>query len=168
MDLSSNATMTLGMKSIVAAIDFSPASRRALDVAVQLGGELNAEVIAVFVRDASFLRFAVREGINISGADSKIVKSRVQSYIHEKFAALLKKYRFSGATIRTLSVRGIPYREIIRIANKQSAGLIVTGTRGRNAAAEMLLGSTARALIRRSKCPIVTVRAQAGSKRKYS
>lgn len=149
------------MKSIVAAVDFSPASRRALDVAVQLAKELDAEVIAVFVRDASFLRFAIREGVNISEADSKILKARVQSYIDEKFAQLLKKHRNSGVRIRAVTVRGIPYREIIRLAASHSAGLIVTGTRGRNAAAETLLGSTARDLVRCSACPVITVRAQA-------
>jgi nucleotide-binding universal stress UspA family protein len=153
------------MKSIVAAVDFSKASRRVLDVAVQLGKELNAEVIAVFVRDTSFLRFAIREGVNISQADSKILKSRVQSHIDDKFAQLLQKHRNSEVRIRAVTVRGIPYREIIRMAARHSAGLIVTGTRGRNAAAETLLGSTARDLVRCSTCPVITVRAQAPTRR---
>jgi nucleotide-binding universal stress UspA family protein len=55
-------------------------------------------------------------------------------------------------------VRGVPFVEIIRIAKERSADLIVIGTHGRTGIDHMLFGSTAEKVVRKSSCPVLTVR----------
>jgi len=53
---------------------------------------------------------------------------------------------------------GQPYREILRVAAEGHAGLIVLGACGHNAIERMFYGSTAQHVVRRSVCPVLTVR----------
>jgi nucleotide-binding universal stress UspA family protein len=65
-----------------------------------------------------------------------------------------------GLTI-TREVRvGTPFLEIVRYARDMDADLVVIGTHGRSGLAHVLLGSTAEKVVRKSNCPVLTVRPQ--------
>ena len=53
---------------------------------------------------------------------------------------------------------GGPYVEIVRYAQESDIDLIVMGTHGRGFVAHMLMGSVAEKVVRRSPCPVLTVR----------
>jgi nucleotide-binding universal stress UspA family protein len=53
---------------------------------------------------------------------------------------------------------GEPFVEIIQIAKKNSADLIVMGTHGRSGLDHILFGSTAEKVVRKSPCPVLTIR----------
>jgi len=53
---------------------------------------------------------------------------------------------------------GQPYREILRVAAEQSAGLIVIGAHGHGVLDRMLFGSTAQHVVRQAVCPVLTLR----------
>jgi nucleotide-binding universal stress UspA family protein len=55
-------------------------------------------------------------------------------------------------------VRGVPFVEIIRTAKDKNADMIVIGTHGRTGIDHMLFGSTAEKVVRKSYCPVLTVR----------
>jgi nucleotide-binding universal stress UspA family protein len=55
-------------------------------------------------------------------------------------------------------VRGVPFVEIIRTAKDKNADMIVIGTHGRTGIDHMLFGSTAEKVVRKSSCPVLTVR----------
>ncbi|MDB5385516.1 MAG: hypothetical protein JWM11_1162 [Planctomycetaceae bacterium] len=54
--------------------------------------------------------------------------------------------------------RGVPFLEIIRYARDQKIDLIVMGTHGRGAVAHALMGSVAEKVVRKSPCPVLTIR----------
>ena len=58
---------------------------------------------------------------------------------------------------------GQPYRELLRVAAEQSAGLIVIGAHGHNVLDRMFFGSTAQHVVRHAACPVLTLRAPASS-----
>ena len=55
-------------------------------------------------------------------------------------------------------IRGNPVDEILEQAEKRDCDLIVMGTQGHGFLEDVLLGSTARRVIRRSKKPVLVVR----------
>ena len=54
--------------------------------------------------------------------------------------------------------QGPPFVEIIRYARESEIDLIVMGTHGRSGLAHILLGSVAEKVVRKSPCPVLTVR----------
>jgi len=55
-------------------------------------------------------------------------------------------------------VRGVPYEEIIKFANKEKADLIIMGTHSREGMEKILFGSTAAHVVRNAPCPVLAVR----------
>jgi nucleotide-binding universal stress UspA family protein len=55
---------------------------------------------------------------------------------------------------------GRPFAEIIAYARANDISLIVMGTHGRGAIAQMLLGSTTEKVVRKAPCAVMTVRAR--------
>ena len=53
---------------------------------------------------------------------------------------------------------GSPFYEIIRYAKEQDVDLIIMGTHGRGGLVHVLLGSVAEKVVRKSPCPVLTVR----------
>ena len=53
---------------------------------------------------------------------------------------------------------GTPFVEIVRYARELSIDLVVLGTHGRSGLAHVLMGSVAERVVRKSPCPVLTVR----------
>jgi nucleotide-binding universal stress UspA family protein len=53
---------------------------------------------------------------------------------------------------------GEPFLEIIQMARRESVDLIVMGTHGRTGLDHILFGSTAEKVVRKSPCPVMTIR----------
>ena len=62
------------------------------------------------------------------------------------------------ADYETLIVTGIPFEEILKLADKNQVSFIVLGTQGRSGIDHLLFGSTAERVVRKALCPVVTVR----------
>jgi nucleotide-binding universal stress UspA family protein len=54
--------------------------------------------------------------------------------------------------------QGAPFYEIIRLAKEADIDLIVMGTHGRGGLKHMLMGSVSEKVVRKSPCPVLTVR----------
>ena len=59
---------------------------------------------------------------------------------------------------RTTTLLGHPVTEILRYAADEKIDLIVMGTHGRGPLGHMIMGSVAERVVRRSPCPVLTVR----------
>ena len=53
---------------------------------------------------------------------------------------------------------GDPTRTVVEIADQDGYDLIVMGTHGRTGLSHLVLGSVAEQVVRRAKCPVLTVR----------
>ena len=66
--------------------------------------------------------------------------------------------RASGVAVETDHSLGPAASEILRKAEAMGADLIVMGTHGRTGLSHLVMGSTAEKVMRRAKCPVLTVR----------
>jgi nucleotide-binding universal stress UspA family protein len=144
-------------KTILAAVDFSPASEKALQTAVRLAEELNARLYCLYVIDTTDVRYALKKEIQGDLGSSVLLKKRVKKYVEDSFLNFIERGVGSNRRIKKMVGRGRPSLEILRTAEKLQPTLIVLGTRGLGAVKSVFLGSTARDVIRSSSCPVVVV-----------
>ena len=63
-----------------------------------------------------------------------------------------------GVSTVSRLVEGAPVEEILHTASEISADLIVMGTHGRTGLARLLMGSVAEQVVRKARCPVLTVK----------
>ena len=64
----------------------------------------------------------------------------------------------AGKSVIRVTRQGTPFLEILRYAKDGNVDLIVLGTHGRSGLAHVLMGSVAERVVRKSPCPVLTVR----------
>ena len=143
----------LNLKKILAPIDFSPASKRALDYAFRLGELFNAEVTLLHVFEP------------LQAPDFPDI-ARARSYGVKEFASAEKNLRaqiastpMNGACQLKWKVRaGVAAHEIVEAAKELDIDLIVIATHGFTGWKHFCIGSTAERVARVAPCPVLVVR----------
>ena len=136
-------------QALLVAVDFSPSSRRALDMC--LAWRPGAEVTALHVVDTEFVARVEAQGLG-SGAE---VTARLRARADEEFGWLTEE---KGAAFSPMLVEGVPFVEIVKIANDLEVDIIVMGMhRTASRLDQLLFGSTAERVLRTSRCPVLCV-----------
>jgi nucleotide-binding universal stress UspA family protein len=147
------------IKSILVALDFSPASMKALNYAVSLAKKLNAFVHLVHVQprdDASALAM---------GGHLKLEPANAMTFFRRKLTGIQRKYVPSSPPQNSHLRTGRPYQEICDLAHEIKADLIILATRGNTGLKRILLGSTTERVVRFATCPVLVVRQRKGKLR---
>jgi nucleotide-binding universal stress UspA family protein len=136
-------------------VDFSDSSEAALQFACSLAEEADARLTIVHVfdweqgDDPILARFDTAEFFEV-----------VEQQSRERLERLVPDAARVWCKPETVMARGKPYREILALADTKEADLIVLGVRGRNPIDLALFGSTTNQIVRRAKCPVLTVPAR--------
>jgi nucleotide-binding universal stress UspA family protein len=145
-------------RSVVACVDFSPTSRRALEAAVRMALLDRATLHVLHVFDAPWHRLHYRAPTPQAAPDyQKQYRDALQRSLESFSAPLL------GETGR-LDVRHelFDYQGhgagITEFVTSVGGDLVVLGTRGRTNLRDLLLGSTAERVLRDAPCSILAVR----------
>jgi len=136
-------------KTIVWANDGSEPAEQALPLVKELARESGATVTMVHVVERV-------EGIGAVGIPHRADEGDVQAHLKQLADEL------SGEGIKTsLEIRGdvgsYPAHEVVDVARKIDADLIVAGTRGHSVIGGLLLGSVTNRLLHISPCPVLVV-----------
>lgn len=139
--------------------DFSERSLVALPVAIDLARRYGAELYCLhvvempgeFILEDSYMLPLVTEYQPDYGKLKEAAESHLEQFVTQHVPDL------QGAVTRAV-VTGKPFAEIIRYAREQNIDLIVLGTHGRSALGSVLLGSVAEKVVRKARCPVLTVR----------
>lgn len=133
------------MKTILAAIDFSPVTTRVVTEAVALARASHAWLVLLnvttpesLVRDYAALE-ALLEGVDPEAGRGNA--SRAKASIHGD----------------SLQVIGNPVDVIIQQAARHSVDYIILGSHGHSALFEALVGSTAAGVIGGAPCPVIVI-----------
>jgi nucleotide-binding universal stress UspA family protein len=141
----------MSLKEIVAAADESDAGRHAVRTAVELAARCSAQVtiMRVIAREAAPRFAAVGGG---TGDTPPLDHASELGRLHRWLEAGVLASDDLGR-VRLGVAYGIPGIEICRFADEKQADLVVLGRKRHSRMMRLLLGDTADAVARRSRCP---------------
>ena len=128
-------------------VDFSKASGAALRAAAAMA---RRPLIVLFVDDPLLVAAAV------AAHDSR-GSTRTAAIELDRFIRRALRTSPTPRGLRAIVAVGKPADEILRLARRPRADLIVMGTRGTGGVARLLLGSTAEAVLRNARIPVLAV-----------
>ncbi len=142
---------------ILAPIDFSPASARALAKAIEFARASKAEVIVAHV--LAPVVPIVGDGYVPPAAYTEL-ENAARRAGQRRLDAVLARVKKAGVKVTSLLVDGLPADQIARLAKKRRADLIIMGTHGRSGLSRVLLGSVAQRVLALAPCPVLTIRSR--------
>jgi nucleotide-binding universal stress UspA family protein len=143
--------VSVSLKSILFATDFSFASDKAASYAKALAVNFRSAVEIVHVFDPSRVATYVE---SILGAPAR----ERQRTMTESAERLQQDFVAAGIDTKTSLQEGHrPYVEVLKLAKQHETELIVAGTHSRWGLERLVIGSTAEDLIRNAECPVLTV-----------
>ena len=142
-------------KKILFCTDFSEDSDYAFSYAFDLATTCNATllILHVIVEPVCYY-WSTPKGVDeLIAMQTERVKQEINTRYLQKTEGL-KNYEIFTRE----ADEGRFFYEIIQVAREESADLIVMGTHGRTGFDYLILGSTAENVVRKSPCPVLTVR----------
>jgi universal stress protein A len=140
------------LKRILVPIDFSDCSKKALQYAVPFAKQHAAAITLLYVVPTNYAAGDL-------GAIDYDAIEREMSASGEKELSKLAANELQGEVSADIVVRsGSPALQIIDLAGKLPADLIVISTHGRTGLKHVFLGSIAEDVVRRAPCPVLVVR----------
>jgi nucleotide-binding universal stress UspA family protein len=141
-------------KKILCPIDFSDASRAALETAADLARRFGATLTLFHAYPVPGYTFP--DG-------SFVASSKMLDELAEQARRHLEEWRGVAASLgqpgaEAVTAVGEPAHEIVTWAKEHAADLVVLGTHGRTGLTHALMGSVAERVVRRAPCPVLTVR----------
>src|SRR5688572_7391564 len=144
-------------RKVLVPTDFSPAGKHALELATSLARDGGGSLVIIHVEEPPL---AYGGGALYSG-----VQEPDREELRKALAAVVPTDAKVPCVHKLLV--GDPAAAIIQVAESDGVDLIVMGTHGRTGLSRLLMGSVAEAVVRRAKCPVLTVKqpaaAQAGA-----
>ncbi|ACB95549.1 universal stress protein [Beijerinckia indica] len=143
----------MSFQRILIAVDDDPIAAHAADVGIGLARSLQAQVALVHSIDPSPI-FTPESGVEATELALRAAQegARLMADFRAKLPAESHVLQFIP--------QGAPGDEIVRAAKEWEADLIVVGSHGRRGLTRTLVGSVAEAVMRKSPCPILVVRAK--------
>lgn len=139
--------------------DFSDDSGRALEYGEAMARNFGAEIVLIHVDQPLAPVVLTPEfgpSLNLEAMNRMAEEQRLTA--QRELDKMVAGLRQSGLKARSLLRVGAPFLEILHAAQNEAADLIVMGTHGRTGLAHVLLGSVAERVVRKSACPVLTVR----------
>ncbi|MEZ0397395.1 MAG: universal stress protein [Anaerolineales bacterium] len=129
--------------------DFSECADAAFQVVKRLKAAGTNEVIVLHVQDERVMK--LRSPEQLAQFDRRDT---------ERLEALCKSLSMFGLQSRPILRHGIPFKEVLAVADEMDVSLIVLGSQGRSAVREILAGSTFENVARLSRQPVLVVRSR--------
>jgi nucleotide-binding universal stress UspA family protein len=137
------------MNTIVLGLDPSKGSRAAARWTAGVAADAGARVVAVHVMPRSELWT-----LGALQVDAKPFVDEIRALLDGTWTASLRK---AGVPCTTRLVRGDPAVELLRIATRLNATMLVLGAKSRSSVHDLVVGGTVHKIINRSAVPVALV-----------
>ena len=153
----------MSLKLILAATDASEGSNRALEMAVQIAGQNDAELLIVHVIRDMQIPFEIKEipELEINRLESfNDAREEIMRKVAETVLRTAKeKAQKAGADkVQTAIGTGDPATGILDFARRREVDMIVVGTRGLGKLKGTILGSVSRKVVNNAETTCLVVR----------
>ncbi|HJZ87263.1 MAG TPA: universal stress protein [Polyangia bacterium] len=146
------------LNKILVPVDFSACSRAALDYAAFLGGRFTASIDVLHVWQPPHVVGGAEMLVYAEGQPQRTLAEFARTHAGKEMEEFLATIENRGLKVRGRLETGDPYVTILRVAADEKYDLIVMGTHGRTGLQHLLMGSVAEKVVRRSSCPVLTIR----------
>jgi nucleotide-binding universal stress UspA family protein len=140
----------VGYKTVLAAMDFSDASRHAFSYALSLAQEAGGRLLLTHVVEWPAESQVLPPYDRFRAEMVRAAEVRLREAVSEEAR--------NWCEAEVVVSSGDAAREIVRVAGDRQADVIVLGVTGRSAIDRALNGTTAYQVIRMAPCPVLTVR----------
>lgn len=141
-------------KRIVAAVDFSAASIKAVKYALDLAEEADAEITLLHVIE---MPPELHEAVVTAGIDVAQIRAAAEAEGLQRLRQLVPPEARTYCTVHTEVAEGRASREIVKLAGARTADLIVMGAHGRSAFDRLVFGSNTHSVLTTAASPVLTV-----------
>ncbi len=151
------------IRRILVPVDFSDASRKAVDFALELADILKAEIKLVHVYYNPVVEVAPFDTSHMYHVNLGNYLHEIEQNARKQMADLVRMVRKEAETkshkikIGFSLANGIAEDEIQKIASKFHPGLIIMGSRGMGKQTEGLIGSVTARIIRKTSVPVIAI-----------
>jgi nucleotide-binding universal stress UspA family protein len=146
------------VKRVLVPVDFSGCSISALRYAARLAEHFGAAVEILHVYrppDEFFPAISIKEADGTRRTAHQFARKEAQRELGE---LVRREVTSRGAQAVPVVACGDPTEEVVIRARSGRYDLVIMGTHGRTGLAHWLLGSVAESVLRRSACPVLTIR----------
>lgn len=144
----------MGFRSILVPVDYSEASRRALELALTLDDAAKLTVIHVWDRPAYVGDSTVTHADGSRRSLAELIREGAEREMNEFLSQVTVP---AGRGFEHHLISGDPVTAILAEASKGGYDVLVVGTNGRTGMTRLLLGSVTEKLIRLAPIPVLTV-----------
>ncbi|MGD0821748.1 MAG: universal stress protein [Desulfomonilia bacterium] len=141
-------------KKILYPTDFSEVAKKALPYIVGLKGAGTKEVIILYIIDER----GIDSFRNSTAIDALAVEKEWEELALNEISSLEDELKEQGFIAKAQINKGIPFREILRVAEEENVSAIIMGSHGKSNIVEMLLGSVTDTVVRKAQKPVLIVR----------
>ncbi|MGD0820831.1 MAG: universal stress protein [Desulfomonilia bacterium] len=134
--------------------DFSEIAHKALPYIEALKSAGANEVIILHVNDET----CVNTLRIFTAQDVLALEKRLKDSALNQIAPLEDELRSKGFRVKSHIDNGIPFREILKVAEEENVSIIIMGSHGKNSIIEIMLGSVAEKVASRAHKPVLIVR----------
>jgi nucleotide-binding universal stress UspA family protein len=141
------------MKTLLAAVDFSEASKAIIAQAAEFARALDARLVLLHVIEpiASYVPVGAAMDVIETTPPPMMEDDLNNQRVHlERLAAGLEN-------VKTIAIIGLASDEIVSQAEEQGASLIVLGSHGHGALYHLFAGSVVTGVLKRSKIPVLVI-----------
>jgi len=140
-------------KKIICPIDFSAFTEEILAYAVNIAKKFEAELHLMHVTP-NLNYFTPYESF-LTPENLVAIERNIEKEVDKDFEEVCKNI---DIPIKKVTKTGVTFVEIIDYIKEEAIDLVVMGTHGRSGIEHILIGSVAEKVVRKSPCPVLTVR----------
>ena len=149
--MTNTSTVQIAFTQILVPTDLSDVSRRALEYAKEIARKFGSRIVVILVSQC------VNPLTPPEGLWMERNAQELEQLTEEQVEQIGEELRSEGFQARTASVAGTVADQVLELARREKADLIILGTHGKKGWERLFFGSKAEDLVRCAGCPVVVI-----------